>query len=460
MNATDLTTTEQDVIDAVQNGEDTTAELVETLDLSKGHVQKVLKGMVEDDHLDRYRDGPGYAYETLDAEDDAQGGTAQGGTVDAGGDGIMPVNRNYDWQDSDYHPDPSDYYSTDGELERFMAQIKHRHETNTPVRGKISGPTGCGKTTLAETLAAWNESREDVVFMSIQFSKDMSDGDLVGVPSIAGDSTMWVDGTLSKAFLAASEGKTVHLHLDEFNRAPPHVHNALFEALDHRGAVRLDGPRGGEVIQANPLDIIVTATVNEGMEYHGTEREDLAAKGRFTSKFEVDYLARYEDGDLVGVDDEAKMLVEDRGVPANVARKMVEAAADVRRDATDPNNTTIQFGIPTRAVLAWGGLAHGYSLDDLSNSIMTAAEDAVLENYYGDRGMEDAQDNVRNTLESHLDGAPFDDDKFEAWAADEQVVCGNCSWAVSKPEAENMGVMATMTCPECGDDRQLRTRSK
>jgi len=154
------------------------------------------------------------------------------------------------------------------------------------------------------------------------------------------------------------------------------------------------------------------------------------------------------------------MLVEERGVPAPLARRMVEAAADVRRDASDPANTTVQFGVPTRAVLAWGGLTHAYDLDDVPNPVMAAAEDAVVENYYGDPGMEDMADNVRDTLEPHLDGAPFDEDEFAAWDADEQVVCGACGWKAAKPEAENMGVVATMTCPECGDTRDLRVRSK
>lgn len=457
------TTTERQILAAVQDGDDTTKELVERLDLSEGHVQKVLKSMVEDGHLDRVRDGPGYRYVTPD-EGDGDGAVR----ADAGDDGgLMPVHRDYDWSDPDYHADPEDYYSTDGELRRLMAQVKNRRLSNSPVRTLITGDTGTGKTVFAETIAAWNESREDALWFSIQFSKDMDDGDLFGVPSFAGGDTVWVDGTLTKAFLAAREGYTVHLHLDEFNRAPPHVHNALFEALDHRGAVRLDGPRGGELIQADPLDVIVTATINEGDEYHGTERMDLAARGRFTSKFETDYLARHdpehEDADVdgyVGLDDEAHLLVERRDTPAELARRMVLAAADVRRDSSDPANTTVEWGIPTRAVLAWAGLAHAYAEDGLPNPVIAAAEDAVILPYYGDRGYEDAADSVRGTIEAHLDGAPWDPTEFESWAADEQVVCGSCSWSAPKPEAEEMGVMATMTCPECGEDRDVNVRSK
>jgi len=462
-----LTATERDVLHQIADGNDTTNALVESTDHSKGHVQKVLKSLVEKGAASRHRDGPGYRYKA--AEDDTSATT----TADTGGDadGIMPANRAYDWAASDYHPNPADYYATDGELRRSMAQIKHRHETNTPVRMLVSGDTGTGKTTFAQTLAAWLESREQTAYFQIQFSKDMNDGDLVGVPNLGGDSTVWVDGTLSKAFLAASEdgpgdSRTVVLHLDELNRAPPHVHNALFEALDHRGAVRLDGPRGGELIQANPLDIIVVATINEGAEYRGTDRMDLATKGRFLSKFEVDYLARYEDpstdSSLVGVDDEAQILVEDHGIHVDLAREMVRAAAEVRRDAADEANTQVDYGVPTRAVKAWAGYARGYHLDGIDNPVMAAAEDAIIENWYDDGPLSDDQQKqgVRNTIESFLDGAPVDEDEFASWNADEQVVCGNCGWSAAKPEAESLGVVATMTCPECNDDRQVRTRTK
>lgn len=452
------TTTEQHVIDAVSDGVDTTEGLVDRLDLSKGHLQKVLKGMVEAGHLDRVRDGPGYTY-VLPGESGASAASDDAG--------VMPVHRNYDWSDPDYHANPSDYYATDGELVRLMAQVKHRRKAGSPVRALITGDTGTGKTTLAETVAAWNESREDAIWISVQFSKGTDDGHLLGVPSFAGGDTVWVDGTLTKAFLAAREGKTVHLHLDEFNRAPAHVHNALFEALDHRAAIRLDGPRGGELISVDPNDIIVTATINEGDEYHGTERMDLAAKGRFTSKFETDYLARHDPGHdeadaegYVGIDAEANLLVERRGLPAELSKLMVRAAADVRRDASDPANTTVEWGVPTRAVLSWAGLALMYGEEGIPNPVIQAAEDGVIETYYGDRGYEDMANAVRNIIESHLDGAPLDERDFETWAADEQVVCAACGWAEAKPAAEEMGVLATMECPDCGSMDSVTTRSK
>lgn len=462
---TELSATERDVAQAVENGNQTVDELVAATDYSKGHVQKTLKNLVDAGELDRHRDGVAYAYEVPSESEDESSTSSTQSSTDADDD-IMPANRNYDWDNSDYKPDPADYYSSDGELERLMAQIEHRETTNSPVRALVSGPTGSGKTTLAQSLAAWLDGKEDTSYFSIQFSKDMNDGDLVGVPNLGGDKTVWVDGVLSKAFLAASEdghgdSRTVVLHLDELNRAPPHVHNALFEALDHRGAIRLDGPRGGELIEADPLDIIVIATINEGAEYHGTNHMDLAAKSRFTAKFEVDYLAHFtDDGALVGVDDEAKLLVDDHDIPVPLARSMVEAAAEVRRDADDDSNMNVEWGIPTRALKAWAGFAKSYDLAELNNPVMQAAEDAIIGNLYDGPNSGDAQRAVRTTLESFLDGAPVDGDEFEAWNADEQVSCSACGWSAAKPDAEDMGVLATMTCPECNDDEHLDLTTK
>lgn len=466
-------TTERKILDAVEDGANTTDDLVAETGRSKGHVQKVLKSMTERGVLDRVRGAHGFTYEVPD--EPGNGTSDDAGEWDTADHGLMPVNRDYDWSAEDYRPTPDgDYVASGDELVRLMSLIRNRHETGAPVRDLVGGDSGIGKTLFCETVADINAAHEDVVWLAIQFSKDMDDADLFGAPSFAGGSTTWVDGTLTKAMLAAREGKVVHLHLDELNRAPAFVHNALFEALDHRGAVRLDGPRGGEVISADPLNIVVTATLNEGDEYHGTERMDLAARGRFTTRRRLDYLALKfdpsdpdaptedmdEDG-FVGVEDEARLLVERRSVPAELARNMVRAAAEVRADAADSTNTTVEWGFPARALLAWGGAAAGYAATgEVANPLVAAAEDSVIRTYYGEPGEEKAGESVKGTIEAYVDGAPWDPDEFENWSADEVVICRNCSWSAPKPKAEEQGVLATLTCPDCGSDEDVDVRSK
>ena len=251
---------------------------------------------------------------------------------------------------------------------------------------------------------------------------------------------------------AAHDGPAVLL-VDELNRAPAKAKNALFSALDYRARVSLAGPRGGEVIEGDALDLIVIATVNEGDEYHGTHRLDHAETSRWTNRYECDYLATYEMSEDVyaGVETEAELLVSRRDLPANVAESMVRVAAGVRARAADPTNTTVAVGIPTRTVLAWAATALDYDSADIENALVEGAKDTVL-SFYSSPSDEDARDEVLSVIEDALNDAPLDPDEFEAFEADEVVRCEACSWREPKPKAEDMGVMALMECPTCGGD--------
>ncbi|QPL12269.1 AAA ATPase [Halorubrum phage Hardycor1] len=458
-----------DYVNAIRENEPaTTDDIVTALDVSAGHAQKQLKALAEDRDdvpVRRERDANGYVYETVD-EQDAQGHAAPQGDA-AGDEGLMPVSRGYDFSSDEYRVEnPNEYFATDGELAKLRARVVGRERSGQPVRALIDGDTGTGKTTLAENVAA----AEGAAWFEVQMRNDMNDGDLFGKPVLAGDSTMWVDGPVTKALMAsapverqvaegwaadedAAHDGPVFLLVDEGNRAPAKVKNALFSVLDHRGRLSLDGPRGGETIHGDPLDLIVVNTINEGDEYHGTHRMDHAEVSRWTNRYSCDYLATYDldTGEYHGVDREAELLVERRDVPAGVARSMSQVAAEVRAKADDPTNTVVDVGIPTRSVLAWGATALDYDEAGIDNALVEAAADSVLSFYSGPRSA-DAYDEVLAVVEDAFQGAPLDEDEFEAFEADEIIRCGGCGWSEPKPKAEDMGVLALRECPECGDD--------
>lgn len=456
-----------DYVNAVRENEPaTTDDIVDATGKSEGHVQKKLKELAEDRPevpLRRERDGPGYVYVVDDADEQ---GDEQASQVERD-DGArrMPAVRGYDFS-SQRVDHPNEYFATDGELRRLSARVAGRHRSGQPVRALIGGDTGTGKTTLAENVAA----QEDAAYFEVAMRDDMSDSDLFGSPVLAGNETVWTDGPVTKALMASADPETqvangwvededaahdgpVVLLVDELNRAPAKAKNALFSVLDHRARVTLAGPRGGEVIQGDALDLICIATVNEGDEYHGTHRMDHAETSRWTNRYESGYLATYDMSDDVyeGVEREAELLVSRRDLPANVAKSMVRVAADVRARAADPTNTTVEVGIPTRSVLAWAATALDYDGAGIENPVVEAAKDTVL-SFYAGPGKEDARDEVLSVVEDALNDAPLDGDEFEAFEADEVVRCSSCSWREPKPKAEDMGVMALMECPECGGD--------
>lgn len=455
-----------DYVNAVDENEPaTTNDIVRALGVSEGHAQKRLKKLAEDRPevpITRERDAHGYVYTTVDTASATDDDAPAAATDDVQ---RMPVNRAYDFTAPEFRVDsPNEYFATDGELRKLRARIAG--PSSDAVRALIDGHTGTGKTTLVENVAA----TENALYIEVNMYEDMNNGDLFGKPVLAGDSTVWTDGPLTKALMAsatverqvaegwaadesaAHEGD-VFVLFDELNRAPARVKNSLFAVLDHRGRVVLDGPRAGETIQGDPERLHTFGTINEGDEYHGTHRMDHAEANRWTNRYSCDYLATYDlsTGAYSGVEREAQLITERHGLPANVARSMSEVAAEIRAKSTDETNTVVEVGVSTRHVLAWASTALDYEAAGVENPIVEAAKDSAL-GPYSKPGDEDAYDEALAVVEDAFQGAPLDETEFEAFEADEVVKCDACGWREPKPVAEDMGALALYECPECGDD--------
>jgi nitric oxide reductase NorQ protein len=450
---------------AIDELDEPTAEnIAEYVGDHAGHARRVLKHMTENGEAVRERDGRTFKYSLVEDEyddDEDASGASVGTGVDVDDEGRMPVHREYDFRKYRVE-EPHEYFSSDGELQELRAQVKGRHAVDEPVRALIDGDTGTGKTTLAENISA----TENAAYFEVQMSPDMSSADLFGSPSLAGDESVWVDGTVTKALMASASVETqvergwardedaahegiVVLLVDEVNRAPARTKNALFSALDHRARITLEGPRAGEVIQGDALDLVVIGTINQGDEYHGTARMDLAEKGRWTTRFTSEYLAT-SPHDEDGIEREAELLVERKDVAPELARTIVERVATIREQANNDDDRIIQYGVPTRSVLAWGGTIKAYHAEDVSNPVMRAAERCVVKSIYDMPEQADARDEVRSIISDKLDGAPVESSEYDEYAADEIVSCTSCDFRTSRENAEDEGITATMECPECG----------
>lgn len=425
----------QQLIDAIEAGNDTHKTIADYLDLDHRHVGKYAKKHAEDDEVpvDRTRGSSGFTYEVVDEAPAATSETSG----EVGED--YPVTRDYDW---DQHvPDPQevdDYIPTNGEWDEINAQIDLRDTTGNPARALIGGPTGCGKTTLAENIAA----ERGWPMFTIQVRYSMDEADLLGSPSLAEGETRWQDGVLTKALLCSQERPTVVL-IDEANRAPARAKSALFAALDHRAEVTLDG-RGGEVISGDALNLVTIATINEGAGYQ-VEKLDHAEKRRYGSRWNVSYLGEDNPG-------REASLVADRS-PANerLSEMLVECANSVRERAHDPTSD-VRSGVPTSAVIGWAQVAAAYDERDLSNPLVRAGKSEIIRPFYDDRQSE--TDEVETIIKSHMDGAPFSGDELDEWAggASERVVCQDCGWTAGVDEADDLGALDWMECPECNHD--------
>ncbi|NWK83722.1 MoxR family ATPase [Staphylococcus sp. GSSP0090] len=149
----------------------------------------------------------------------------------------------------------------------------------------LKGPTGSGKTKLAETLS---ETMHRPMHQ-INCSVDLDAESLLGFKTIQTNENgtqeiVFIDGPVIKAM---KEGHI--LYIDEINMAKPETLPILNGVLDYRR--KLTNPFTGEVVNAAP-GFNVIAAINVG--YIGTLPMNEALKNRFVV-IQVDYI----DGDIL-----------------------------------------------------------------------------------------------------------------------------------------------------------------
>lgn len=144
----------------------------------------------------------------------------------------------------------------------------------------LKGPTGSGKTKLAEHVSAvFNQPLH-----SVNCSTDLDAEALLGFKTLTHDEQgrsqiVFIPGPIMKAMT-----KGHLLYIDEINMAKPETLPLINGVLDHRRSIT--NPFTGEVVTAHP-SFRVVAAINEG--YIGTVPLNEALKNRFVT-IDVPYL--------------------------------------------------------------------------------------------------------------------------------------------------------------------------
>lgn len=369
--------------------------------------------------------------------------------------GMLPVDRDFDWDKHRLHNDDvPDFISANGEYDDIKLEIETRKETGKLPHFCIAGPTGCGKTTLAERIALdMGPGDESAIVIEIHCHEGLRPSNLLGMPTYVGDETWWVDGPVPKALLA-SQDQPVVVILDEVNRTNSRTLGVLMSMLDHQCRVTLDA-RGGEVITGNPMNLIVFSTMNEG-EGYVVNPIDVAQKRRLGNKFYTDYIG------MSDFDAEVDLITERTPIGEYAATELVECANAIRSKAN--SDSAISMGVPTDAMLDWASTAWAYRDQDIDKGeLVKAGERAILNKFY--RGDQTEENTVRETIHSFLEGMSVDaewgDDEMasvaEAVEDEEDVIsvseetylmCEDCGWYELTDDADDE-VARTMTCPEC-----------
>ena len=223
----------------------------------------------------------------------------------------------------EYHLTEEPYYVAVGdEVELFEAAYEQR----IPLIFK--GPTGCGKTRFVEymsyrlgqplTSIKQADSRgierpegDNITLVTIACNEDLTASDLVGRYLLEGDSTVWIDGPLSRAVKAGGI-----CYLDEIVEARKDTTVLIHPLTDHRRILPVE--KRGELLEAADGFLLILS-YNPGYQ---SALKDLkhSTRQRFIS-IEFDYPPR---------DIEAEIVQHESGCTSDDAMQLAMLGEKVR----------------------------------------------------------------------------------------------------------------------------------
>jgi len=203
----------------------------------------------------------------------------------------------------------------------------------------IVGPTGCGKTSLAEQVCA----RLHYPVQNYTCGGSTEFMDLVGQWTLQNGSTVWMDGVLTKAM---REGHI--LILNEIDLVDPAELANLNGVLE--GSPLVLSQKNGEIVYPHEnFRLIATSNSNgsgsDGM-YAGVQRQNLAFLDRFIV-IEVDYADADVEKDILG-----KIAPN---IPNTIRERMVALANKVRTVFKGEEDTSVELSVTfsTRTLIRW-----------------------------------------------------------------------------------------------------------
>ncbi|MEE9249115.1 MAG: CbbQ/NirQ/NorQ/GpvN family protein [Dehalococcoidia bacterium] len=236
------------------------------------------------------------------------------------------------------------YLPVADEVEIFYAAYEER----IPLLFK--GPTGCGKTRFVEYMAyqlgqsltvvkqGGNKAhpakpRHSLPLVTIACHEDLTGSDLVGRYLLQGDTTVWLDGPLTRAVKVGGI-----CYLDEIVEARKDTTVLIHPLTDHRRILPVE--KRGEILEAHP-NFLLIISYNPGYQ---SALKDLkhSTRQRFVA-IEFDYPPRHV---------EQEVIAHESGVSIEVARDLAKLGEKIR----NLREHGLQEGASTRLLIYAGRL--------------------------------------------------------------------------------------------------------
>jgi len=271
----------------------------------------------------------------------------------------------------------------------IMDDIKWKYMVRSAIRGKnilLLGPTGCGKTLAAQTVARVLNKNDKFFYFNLGATQDARSS-LIGNTHFDKST-----GTLFKesSFVKAIRTPNAIILLDEISRAHHDGVNILMTVLDDlQRYLRLDEKEDCEVVKVAD-GVTFIATANIGNEYTATRVMDRALLSRFPVKIEMDPLDKDSEFNLL----KTRFSLSENS-QLDILKAVCEIADHTRKQVKQEDSKLTNF-IPTRSTVEIAELiVDGFNLLEI-------AETTIYPNFSEDGGVDSERTYLRQLVQKYV----------------------------------------------------------
>lgn len=271
----------------------------------------------------------------------------------------------------------------------IISDIKWKYLVRSVLYGKnvlMVGPTGCGKTLAAQTVA--KTFNRPFFYFNMGSTQDARSA-LIGNTHFEKETgTIFSEST----FVKAIQTPNAVILLDEISRAHHDAANIMMTVLDTlQRYLRLDEKKDSEVVNV-ASGVCFIGTANIGNQYTATRVMDRALMDRFSVKIEMDFLDKQSEFTLMinrfGIDTNDTSLV-------NTIGSICDISAHTRDQYRQEDGKITNF-VSTRAVCEMVELAKdGFSLKEIAESV-------IYPEFSSDGGVDSERTYIKQVVQKYV----------------------------------------------------------